>query len=69
MYPPEQPHEPVIYELGKRFGVVTRLRRGNLSDTQGWVELEVIDSGQGIEHVLAWASERGLRFEPTPPTG
>jgi hypothetical protein len=59
-YPPELVHEPIMYELAKRFGVTLTLHRTNCGDTHRWVEMEVIGGGQDAESILAWARERGL---------
>jgi hypothetical protein len=63
-YPPELLNEPIMYELGKRFGVTMNLHRVNLGDTHRWVEMEVIGGGQDTESILAWARDRGLLVEP-----
>jgi hypothetical protein len=68
-YPPELLHEPIMYELGKRFGVTMNLHRANHGDTHRWVEIEVIDGGQATEPILAWARERGLLVEPATGPG
>lgn len=41
--------EPIIYELGKRFDVVTNIRRANVEEAFGWVILEL----EGPEDALA----------------
>lgn len=33
--------EPLIYNLGKQFNIVTNIRRANVEDTVGWVILEI----------------------------
>ena len=62
-YPPELLHEPIMYELAKRFGVTINLHRGNFGGTHRWVEMEVIGDAQNTESILAWARERGLLVE------
>ncbi len=62
-YPPELLHRPIIYELGKQFGVITNIRRANISDTQGWVDMEVVGAPMAVESALAWLSGQGLKVE------
>ena len=41
-FPPDLVNTPVIYNMGKQFGVATNIRRANLSHDRGWVILEVV---------------------------
>ena len=63
-FPPDLVNTPVIYNMGKEFGVVTNIRRANLSHDRGWVILEVVGTSEAIEKSLAWAKEQGVRVEP-----
>ena len=42
---------PFVYELGKIFNVVTNIRRAEISDSEGWVilELEADQKERGIK--------------------
>jgi hypothetical protein len=62
--PPDLVNQPVIYNMGKQFGVVTNLRRANIGRDRGWVVLELIGSPEDIERALAWAREQGVRVDP-----
>jgi hypothetical protein len=63
-FPPDLVSQPVIYNMGKQFGVVTNIRRANLTHDRGWVILELIGNQPDIERSLAWAREQGVRVEP-----
>ena len=63
-FPPDLVNTPVIYNMGKEFGVVTNIRRANLSHDRGWVILEVVGTPEAVEKSLAWAREQGVRIEP-----
>ena len=56
--------EPVIYTLGKDYDVITNIRRADVTDTQGWVVLELDGAEQDIERDLAWGRECGVRVDP-----
>ena len=62
-YPPELLHKPIIYELGKQFGVVTNIRRANVSDAHGWIEMELVGAPMAIDGALAWVRDQGLQVE------
>jgi hypothetical protein len=63
-FPPDLVNQPVIYNMGKQFGVVTNIRRANLTHDRGWVILEVVGSPEDVEKSLGWAREQGVRVEP-----
>ncbi len=63
-FPPDLVNTPVIYNMGKEFGVATNIRRANLSHDRGWVILEVVGTDQAIQNSLKWAREQGVRIEP-----
>ncbi len=62
-YPPELLRRPIIYELGKQFGVVTNIRRADISDIQGWVEMELVGAPMAVEAALAWVKGQGLEVD------
>jgi L-aspartate semialdehyde sulfurtransferase ferredoxin len=63
-FPPDLVDTPVIYNMGKEFGVVTNIRRANMSHDRGWVILEVVGTPEAVQKSLAWAKEQGVRIEP-----
>ena len=63
-FPPDLVNTPVIYNMGKEFGVTTNIRRANLSHDRGWVILEVVGTPEAVEKSLGWAREQGVRIEP-----
>ena len=63
-FPPEMIGEPVIYNLGIKFNVVTNIRRADVSDNRGWVVLELEGSEKDIERGLGWITSKGVRVDP-----
>jgi ABC-type methionine transport system ATPase subunit len=63
-FPPDLVNQPVIYNMGKQFGVVTNIRRANLTHDRGWVILEVQGSTEDVDRSLEWARSQGVRVEP-----
>ncbi len=62
-YPPDLVSQPVIYTMGKQFGLVTNIRRANLTHDRGWMILEIHGEPDALERALAWAREQGVRVE------
>ena len=55
---------PVIYELGKKFDIVTNVRRAEVEQDTGWVILELEGSLDEIDRGLAWVAELGVDISP-----
>ena len=57
--------EPIIYNLGQQFRIVTNIRRANAAEDGGWIEVELDGEDEDIEAGIAWAISRGVRVEET----
>jgi len=58
--------EPVIYNLGQQFKVVTNIRRADVSEQKGWVVLELEGEEEDIDQGIAWVTSKGVRVDPVP---
>ena len=56
--------EPVIYQLGKQFAIVTNIRRADVTRDQGWVLLEITGEPDELERGVAYLESRGVKVEP-----
>jgi len=56
--------EPVIYQLGKQFELVTNIRRADVTRDQGWVLLELTGEPDELERGVAYLESRGVTVEP-----
>ena len=56
--------EPIIYNLGRDFKIVTNIRRADVQEDMGWVVLELDGEAAEIERGLAWGSSTGVRGDP-----
>lgn len=63
-FPQELIPEPIIHNLGKKFEVVTNIRRADVSADRGWVELEIEGKQEDIDAGIAWVGSRGVRVGP-----
>ena len=63
-FPEELIREPVIYNQGQQFRVVTNIRRADVSESRGWVVLELEGEEESIEQGIAWVTSRGVRVDP-----
>lgn len=63
IYDPETLAEPVIYNLGQQFNLITNIRRADISEETGWVELELVGRNKDIDEGLTWVTSRGIRVD------
>ena len=56
--------EPLIYNLGIQFHVVTSIRRADVTESKGWVILELEGDETDIEKGIAWMTGKGVRVDP-----
>lgn len=52
--------EPVIYQLGREFEVVTSIRRANVEEGIGWVILDLTGDEPELERALDWVRDQGI---------
>ena len=56
--------EPIIYNIGQQFNLVTNIHRADATDDRGWIELELEGEEKDIEAGIAWAISKGIRVDP-----
>jgi len=64
-FTPEVSSEPIIYNIGQQFNLVTNIYRADATEDRGWIEVELDGEEKDIEDGIAWAISRGVRVEPT----
>ncbi len=53
--------EPIIYNLGQQFRLVTNIRRADLTEDRGYIVLELDGKDEDIEAGIAWVTSKGVR--------
>jgi len=64
-FPGELLTEPIIYNLGQQFRIVTNILRADVTEERGLVVLELDGEDEDIEAGIAWVTSKGVRVEPT----
>ena len=62
-FPEDLIKEPVIYNIGQQFKVITNIRRADVTDSRGWVLLELEGEEEQIERSIAWVMNKGVRVD------
>ena len=63
-FPEELVREPIIYNLGQQFKVVTNIRQAEVSEDRGLIVLELEGKEEEIEQGIAWMTSKGVRVDP-----
>jgi len=63
-FPPKLIKEPVIYNIGHRFQLVTNIRSANVSENVGWVTLEIDGEETEYSKAIHYLDEIGVSVEP-----
>ena len=64
MYPPKLITNPVVWELGHKFPVVTNVRQASVTDEIGIVCLEISGPPNSVKAALRWLEKIGIKVEP-----
>ncbi len=64
MYPPRLIKQPLIWQLGKKFKVVTNIRQASVTDEIGIVCLEVDGERAQVKAAVKWLEKLGVSVEP-----
>ncbi len=68
-FPHEIVREPIIYNLGHQFKVVTNIGRADISEDAGWAVLELEGDEKDIEQGITWVISKGVRVDPVTGNG
>lgn len=63
-YPAELITEPVIWQVGKRFDVVTNVRQASVAKDIAIVSVQLEGSRDAIKKSIAWVEKKGITVEP-----
>jgi molybdopterin synthase sulfur carrier subunit len=63
-FPSDLIREPVIYNIGHRFKLVTDIRSANVTENVGWVTLEIDGEEEEYLKALHYLKDIGVKVEP-----
>ena len=63
-FPEDKIKEPVIYQIGKEYKVVTNVRRADVRETTGWMDLELTGETAEIERAITGLRQKGIVVDP-----
>jgi len=63
-YPKKVIQQPVIYELGHKFAIVTNIRQCGVTEEVGIVSLELVGERDEIKKAIKWLESLKIKVEP-----
>jgi ABC-type methionine transport system ATPase subunit len=64
MFPARLITRPIIWELGKKFALVTNIRQASVTEEVGIVSLSLAGERDEIKKAIEWLEELGVKVEP-----
>jgi L-aspartate semialdehyde sulfurtransferase ferredoxin len=64
MYPPKLITTPIIWELSKKFPVITNVRQASVTDEIGIVCLELSGQRSDVKSAIQWLEKQSIKVEP-----
>jgi hypothetical protein len=63
-FPEEKIRQPIIYQIGREYNVVTDVRRADVRETTGWADIELSGDTAEIERAVAGLRAKGCVVDP-----
>ena len=63
-FPEDKIKEPVIYQIGHEYKVVTNVRRADVRETTGWMDLELTGDSTEIDRAIVGLRTKGVTVDP-----
>ena len=63
-YPEEKIPEPILYQIGHEYKVVTSIRRADVRETTGWLDVEFTGDADEIDKAINGLRQKGCMVDP-----
>ncbi len=63
-YPEERIPDPILYQIAKEFQVIPSIRRADVRETTGWMDVEFTGETDEIERAIVGLREKGCIVGP-----
>ena len=63
-FPEDKIKEPVIYQIGHEYKVITNVRRADVRETTGWMDLELTGDSTEIDRAIVGLRTKGVVVDP-----
>jgi ABC-type methionine transport system ATPase subunit len=63
-FPEEKIKEPIIYQIGHEYKVVTNIRRADVTEKTGWMDVELTGDMKEVERAVEALKKKGVMVDP-----
>lgn len=63
-YPEEKIPSPILYEIGQEYRVVPSIRRADVRETTGWIDVEFTGEADEIDRAVQGLRQKGCYVDP-----
>ncbi len=63
-YPEEKIPDPILYQIGKEYEVIYSIRRADVRETTGWLDVEFTGSPDEIDRAVEGLRQKGCVVDP-----
>ncbi len=63
-YPEEKIPEPILYQIGHEYKIVTSIRRADVRETTGWLDVEFTGEADEIDKAINGLRQKGCMVDP-----
>lgn len=64
MFPARLITRPIVWELSKKFDLITNIRQASVTEEVGIVSLSLQGERETIKQAIEWLEEIGVKVEP-----
>ena len=68
-FPEQLVREPMVYRVGKDFGVQTNIRRANVDEHTAWFIIDLQGEEADVERAVGWLEAEGVKVDRIPIDG
>jgi len=62
-FPEGRIKEPIIYQIGQEYKVVTNIRRADVTEKTGWMDVELVGDAGEIDRAVAALKRKGVKVD------
>ena len=63
-YPEEKIPEPILYEIGHEYKVIPSIRRADVRETTGWMDVEFSGETDEVDRAIEGLRQKGCIVDP-----
>ena len=62
-FPEHLVQEPMVYRIGREFGLVPNIRRANIDERSAWMIMDLEGADEDIVRAVSWLAEQGVQVD------